>query len=152
MILVFEEHFPRPLLPKNRTPASMSSQDGDLQDLPAGQRRQNSSNSTPLRSHIAVLANVAGITDAFAGADTFTDTEFNRVMAINLTVPLHLMRAVLPLMKAQKSGAIVNVASKSALSGAAAGVAYTASKHGLVSFTYCCFLSSMFCLAPFFML
>lgn len=54
-------------------------------------------------------------------------------MAINLTVPVRLMTAVLPLMKEQKKGAIVNVASKAAVSGAAAGIAYTASKHGLVS-------------------
>ncbi|RDW94673.1 hypothetical protein BP5796_00436 [Coleophoma crateriformis] len=86
-------------------------------------------------ARIDVLANVAGVSDAFAAADTFTDAEFTRVMAINLTVPLHLMRAVLPVMKEQKSGAIVNVASKSALSGAAAGVAYTASKHGLLGAT-----------------
>lgn len=57
-------------------------------------------------------------------------------MAINLTVPVRLMTAVLPLMKEQKKGAIVNVASKAAISGAAAGIAYTASKHGLVSFIH----------------
>lgn len=54
-------------------------------------------------------------------------------MAINLTVPVRLMTAVLPAMKEQKKGAIVNVASKAAVSGAASGIAYTASKHGLVS-------------------
>lgn len=56
-------------------------------------------------------------------------------MAINLTVPVTLMREVLGPggMKERKKGYIVNVASKSGLSGAAAGIAYTASKHALVS-------------------
>ena len=44
-----------------------------------------------------------------------------------------MMRAVLVYMKEAKSGVIVNVSSKAGLSGAAAGIAYTASKHGLVS-------------------
>jgi hypothetical protein len=56
-------------------------------------------------------------------------------MAINLTVPVTLMRETLGQggMKERKKGYIVNVASKSGLSGAAAGIAYTASKHALVS-------------------
>jgi NAD(P)-dependent dehydrogenase (short-subunit alcohol dehydrogenase family) len=55
-------------------------------------------------------------------------------MTTNLTVPTRMIRAVLPFMKARKNGSIINVASKAAISGAAAGVAYTTSKHGLVSF------------------
>ena len=71
--------------------------------------------------------------DSFTAADTFTDKEWNRVIAVNLTAPTRLMRAVLPYMKTKKSGSIINVSSKAGVSGAAAGVAYTASKHGLVS-------------------
>ncbi|TVY15409.1 Short chain dehydrogenase andC [Lachnellula arida] len=84
------------------------------------------------RQKIDVLANIAGILDAYAAADVFTDREWERVLMVNLTVPTRMMRAVLPFMKAN-GGSIVNVASKAAVSGAAAGVAYTASKHGLVS-------------------
>ncbi|KAF7865208.1 hypothetical protein EAF04_006185 [Stromatinia cepivora] len=84
---------------------------------------------------IDVLANIAGVIDAFAAADKVTDGDWDRVIAINLTVPTKLMRAVLPFMKAKKSGVIINVASKAALSGAVAGVAYTASKHGLLGVT-----------------
>jgi NAD(P)-dependent dehydrogenase (short-subunit alcohol dehydrogenase family) len=62
-----------------------------------------------------------------------TDEEWNRVISVNLTVPTKMMRAVLPSMKEVKKGAIVNVSSKAGASGAAAGIAYTASKHGLVS-------------------
>jgi len=81
---------------------------------------------------IDVLVNCAGISDGWSSADTLKDSEWERVMLINLTVPVRLMTAVLPAMKEQKAGAIVNVCSKAGVSGAAAGIAYTASKHGLV--------------------
>lgn len=87
------------------------------------------------RQKIDVLANIAGILDAYAAADVFTDREWERVLMVNLTVPTRMMRAVLPFMKAN-GGSIINVASKAAVSGAAAGVAYTASKHGLVSLVF----------------
>lgn len=79
-----------------------------------------------------MLANIAAVMDAFAAADVFTDKEWDRVLMVNLTVPTRMIRAVLPFMKAN-GGSIINVASKAVVSGAAAGVAYTASKHGLVS-------------------
>ena len=60
---------------------------------------------------------------------------WDRVIAVNLTAPVKLMRAVLPTMKEQKKGVIVNVASRASFSGASAGLAYTASKHGLVGAT-----------------
>lgn len=81
---------------------------------------------------IDVLLNVAGIMDLNQSADTVEDEMWDRVIAVNLTAPVRLMREVLGVMKAQGSGSIVNVSSKAGLSGAAAGVAYTASKHGLV--------------------
>jgi NAD(P)-dependent dehydrogenase (short-subunit alcohol dehydrogenase family) len=84
---------------------------------------------------IDVLANVAGVMDAFSSVDTVKESEWERVLSINLTVPVRLMAAVLPSMQEHKGGAIINVASRAALSGAVAGVAYTASKHGLVGAT-----------------
>jgi len=71
--------------------------------------------------------------DAFAAADVYADKEWDRVIAVNLTVPTRMIRAVLPMMKAKKNGSIINVAAKAGVSGSTAGVAYTASKHGLVS-------------------
>ena len=81
------------------------------------------------------MANVAGVMDAFEAVDVFTDTEWNRIIGVNLTVPTQMIRAVIPFMKARKNGSIINVASKAAVSGAAAGVAYTTSKHGLLGVT-----------------
>jgi NAD(P)-dependent dehydrogenase (short-subunit alcohol dehydrogenase family) len=88
------------------------------------------------RDKIDVLANVAGVMDSFEAADVITDYEWDRVMMTNLTVPTRMIRAVLPFMKAKRTGSIVNVASKAAVSGAAAGVAYTTSKHGLVRIVF----------------
>ena len=85
--------------------------------------------------NIDILVNAAGIVDGWASADTVTDDEWKRVMSINVEVPVKLMRAVLPAMKQQKSGAIVNICSKASSSGASAGVAYTASKHALAGVT-----------------
>lgn len=73
--------------------------------------------------------------DAFEAADTFTDARWDLVMGINVTVPTRMIRAVLPMMKENKNGAIINVASRAAVSGAAAGVAVTASKHALLGVT-----------------
>lgn len=90
---------------------------------------------TVCREKIDVLANVAGIMDNFEAADVISDAVWDRVIGVNLTVPIKMMRAVLPFMKAKKHGSIINVCSKASTSGAASGIAYTASKHGLVSFS-----------------
>jgi len=84
---------------------------------------------------IDVLANVAGVMDAFAAADVYKDDEWDKVIGVNLTVPTRMIRAVLPIMKARKTGSIINISSKAGLSGASAGLAYTASKHGLLGVT-----------------
>ncbi|GFF78861.1 NAD(P)-binding protein [Aspergillus udagawae] len=81
------------------------------------------------------LLNIAGVMDLNQSVDSLSDTMWESCIAINLTAPVKLMREVIPIMRQQKSGSIVNVASKAALSGAVSGVAYTASKHGLVGAT-----------------
>ncbi|KAF6814392.1 short-chain dehydrogenase/reductase SDR [Colletotrichum sojae] len=84
---------------------------------------------------VDLLVNVAGIMDSFSSVDGVSDEEWDKVMATNLTVPVRMMRAVLPFMREKKSGVIVNVASTAGLSGAVAGIAYTCSKHGLIGAT-----------------
>ncbi len=81
------------------------------------------------------LANVAGNTDDFSPAGETPDAVWDRVIAINLTAPFKLMRAVLPLMEAAGGGAILNVSSEAGLRGNASGNAYTASKHGIIGVT-----------------
>jgi NAD(P)-dependent dehydrogenase (short-subunit alcohol dehydrogenase family) len=84
---------------------------------------------------VDVLANVAGIMDAFLPVGELDDETWERVLAVNLTAAFRLTRAVLPLMMRQRSGSIVNVSSEAGLRGSAAGAAYTASKHALIGLT-----------------
>jgi NAD(P)-dependent dehydrogenase (short-subunit alcohol dehydrogenase family) len=81
---------------------------------------------------IDVLANVAGIMDHFMPLGEVDDATWNRVLDVNLTGVMRVTRAVIPLMKEQGGGAIVTVASKASLGAGASGVAYTASKHGVI--------------------
>ncbi|WP_425847096.1 SDR family NAD(P)-dependent oxidoreductase [Agrococcus sp. TSP3-2-1] len=82
-----------------------------------------------------VLVNNAGIMDHFAGAANVEDALWDRIMRVNLDAPFYLTRAALKVMLPQGSGSIVNVSSAAGIRGAAAGAAYTASKHGLVGLT-----------------
>lgn len=84
---------------------------------------------------VDVLVNNAGIMDAMTAADEVTDDEWDRVIAVNLTAPLRLIRAVVPHMLAAGKGSIVNVSSEAGLRGTCAGAAYTSSKHGLIGLT-----------------
>ncbi|MER6227073.1 glucose 1-dehydrogenase [Streptomyces sp900105755] len=84
---------------------------------------------------VDVLVNNAGIMDRMSALADVSDTEWERVIRVNLTAPFLLTRAVLPHMLAAGRGAIVNTASEAGLRGSAAGAAYTASKHGVVGLT-----------------
>lgn len=80
------------------------------------------------------LVNNAGIMDYFAGvADTHTDV-YRKVFRVNTDGPFFLSRAALPHLLESK-GSIVNVASAAGIRGAAAGAAYTMSKHAVVGLT-----------------
>lgn len=81
---------------------------------------------------IDVLANVAGIGSSPSLLDT-TDDEIERIIAVNLTGAARTMHAVLPVMKAQRSGAIVNIGSIAGEAGVM-GV-YSGSKFGLRGLT-----------------
>lgn len=82
-----------------------------------------------------VLINNAGIMDRFAGAANTEDDVWRRIMRVNLDGPFFLTRAALRVMLPAGGGSIVNVASAAGIRGAAAGAAYTASKHAVVGLT-----------------
>lgn len=81
------------------------------------------------------LANVAGIMDGFLPVGEVDDATWDRVLRVNVTGPMELSRAVVPLMVEAGAGAIVNVASEAGLRGSAAGAAYTTSKHAIIGLT-----------------
>lgn len=81
---------------------------------------------------IDVLANVAGIGSSPALLDD-TDEELQRVVEVNLLGCARMIHAVLPVMKTQRRGAIVNVGSVAGEAGVM-GI-YSASKFGLRGLT-----------------
>jgi NAD(P)-dependent dehydrogenase (short-subunit alcohol dehydrogenase family) len=84
---------------------------------------------------IDVLCNNAGILDTMTLPAETTLEEWDRVLRINLTGTFLVTRAVLPVMLEQGAGAIINTASEAGIRGGAAGLPYTASKHGIVGMT-----------------
>ena len=84
---------------------------------------------------VDLLANVAGIMDYFLPVTELDDAVWERVVAVNLTGPMRLCRAVIPAMRAAGGGAVVNVSSIGGLTGSVAGTAYTSAKHGLIGLT-----------------
>jgi NAD(P)-dependent dehydrogenase (short-subunit alcohol dehydrogenase family) len=78
------------------------------------------------------LVNNAGMTGASKIDEVDLDT-WHDVLKVNLTAPMMLTQAALPLLRASRNASIVNVASRVYLSGT--GVGYTASKSGLIGLT-----------------
>ncbi len=81
-----------------------------------------------------ILVNNAGVMDLDQPAGNLDLAIWRRVMSINVDGPMFAIRAAMPhLLKA--GGSIVNVSSVAGVGGAAAGVAYTTSKHALIGMT-----------------
>lgn len=83
---------------------------------------------------IDVLINNAGIT-ADARLDTMSDEQFERVIEINLKGVFICTQAVLPTMRAQGRGKIVNAASTVGLHGNFGQTNYAAAKGGVIAMT-----------------
>ena len=85
---------------------------------------------------VDTLVNNAGILSNNKAEGTSVD-EWRRVLAVNLDSAFYLTRALLPGMRAQRWGRVVNVCSLAMKSGGlTAGTAYTASKGGLGALTF----------------
>jgi NAD(P)-dependent dehydrogenase (short-subunit alcohol dehydrogenase family) len=82
-----------------------------------------------------VLVNNAGVMDHFDPAGTCDKTMWDKVIAVNLTGPFLLTKHAVRIMEKQASGIIINIGSTASIRGISAGVAYTASKHGVVALT-----------------
>ncbi|MFN3744566.1 MAG: SDR family NAD(P)-dependent oxidoreductase [Hyphomicrobiaceae bacterium] len=86
-----------------------------------------------------ILVNDAAynISIPFSDLDSLTLEVWEKIMAVNLTGPMRLMKAVAPLMKAQGRGRIVNIASVAGLGPSGSSIAYAVSKAGLIHLTRC---------------
>ncbi len=83
---------------------------------------------------IDVLVNNAGIANA-APIEHFTTAKWDAVIAVNLTGVFLGCRAVVPTMKHQASGSIINISSVEGLRGSPGLHGYTASKFGVRGLT-----------------
>ncbi|MEX3787985.1 SDR family NAD(P)-dependent oxidoreductase [Paraburkholderia sp. BR14374] len=83
---------------------------------------------------VGVLVNNAG-TGTIVDIDRLTEAEFDRTLAVNLKSAFLCTQAVLPGMRAQRWGRIVNLSSAAARGAGLVGVHYNASKAGLEGLT-----------------
>ena len=83
---------------------------------------------------IDVLVNDAGI-GFWSKIDECKESEWERVLAVNLKGTFLCTKAVLPLMKRQRSGYIFNISSLAGKVGMGGAAAYSASKFGIVGLT-----------------
>src|SRR5471032_1268895 len=73
----------------------------------------------------------------FTDLDNLTPEVWDKIMAVNLTGPMRLTKAVAPVMKAQGRGRVVNIASVAGLTPTGSSIAYAVAKAGLIHLTRC---------------
>ena len=86
-----------------------------------------------------ILVNDAAYNKAipFDDLDNLTIEVWDKIIAVNLTGPMRLMKAVAPVMKGQGRGRIVNIASVAGVGPTGSSIAYAVSKAGLIHLTRC---------------
>ena len=83
---------------------------------------------------IDILINNAGVNQR-APMDSFSESDWHKLMSANLDGPFLVARAVIPAMKARRRGKIINICSLASDIGRPNIVPYAASKGGLKMFT-----------------
>ena len=81
-----------------------------------------------------IVVNNAGMQHV-APIDQFPTAMYDKIIALNLSAPWHLIRAVLPGMKARGWGRIINTASAHSLVASPNKSAYVMAKHGIAGLT-----------------
>jgi SDR family mycofactocin-dependent oxidoreductase len=105
---------------------------GDVRDAAAIQRAVDE--TIAAFGRIDVLFNNAGIV-AYVTLDEMSELEWDAMLDINLKGPFLVARAVVPHLKAARSGVIINNSSVMGLRGGNRLSHYVASKHGLTGLT-----------------
>lgn|SRR5689334_9668696 len=83
---------------------------------------------------IDILVNNAGVLRP-APLENISEEQWDETLAVHLKGTFNCTQAVLPFMKAQQSGKIINVAAPSALRGSYGVADYAAAKGGIIAFT-----------------
>jgi 3-oxoacyl-[acyl-carrier protein] reductase len=74
---------------------------------------------------------------AFRDLNSMTESEWSKILDVNLTGPMRLCKAVAPIMAKQGQGRIVNIASVAGIAPTGSSIAYAVSKAGLIHLTKC---------------
>ena len=80
---------------------------------------------------VDIVVNNAGIQHV-APVEDFPEAKWDAIVAINLSSAFHLIKAVVPGMKARRFGRIINIASAHGLTASPFKAAYVTAKHGLI--------------------
>ena len=109
----------------------------DITDAAAVERLINE--VTRRLGRIDILINDAAYNKSipFPDLDNLTQEVWDKIIAVNLTGPMRLTKAVAPVMKAQGRGRIVNIASVAGITPIGSSIAYAVSKAGLIHLTRC---------------
>lgn len=83
-----------------------------------------------------ILVNNAGIGQRVVDVDDLDPDLWAETLAVNLTGPFLMTRAVVPSMRAAGWGRIINIASTAAQTGGSVGPHYAASKAGIIGLTH----------------
>ncbi len=81
------------------------------------------------------LINSAGIGGAMSPLETAPRQQWQRILEINLVGTINCCKAVMPILKSQKNGRIINLASEAGVSGEKGLEVYAASKGGVIALT-----------------
>ena len=84
---------------------------------------------------VDMLINSAGITGPTMALDAFDDAVWKRVIDINLVGVYRVCKAVVPVLRAQGYGRVVNIASLAGKEGTPNASAYSAAKAGVLALT-----------------
>lgn len=84
---------------------------------------------------IDILVNSAGIAGPNTTVEDYAVDDFRSVIEVNLLGTFHINKAVVPIMREQNYGRIVNIASVAGKEGNPNASAYSASKAGVIGFT-----------------
>jgi 3-oxoacyl-[acyl-carrier protein] reductase len=86
-----------------------------------------------------ILVNDAAYNKAipFPDLDSLTMEVWDKIIAVNLTGPMRMIKAAAPVMQAQGRGRIVNISSVAGVGPTGSSIAYAVSKAGLIHLTRC---------------
>lgn len=138
----------------NGTKVVLSDLSLDAAEAAAETLRQEGGDAIGLQADVSseadIVRTVAGVQEKFGRIDIwinnagmqhvspiehFPTEQFQRMLNVMLTAPFIAIKNVFPIMKSQRFGRIINVASINGLVGFAGKAAYNSAKHGVIGLT-----------------